>query len=127
MCASMAAKVDGHAIAVVEFARVLLQLFLCNDEDYVDLAIVSMAIAEDCRCIGDVYKALLQLLRRRIKNGTIVGVMKRIGGAGHNIIILVVRVHFFERALWLFYVCSLLVVGKKCTRIVPDCTDTHGR
>ena len=97
------------------------------DEDYVDLAIVSMAIAEDCRCIGDVYKALLQLLRRRIKNGTIVGVMKRIGGTGHNIIILVVRVHFFERALWLFYVCSLLVVGKKCTRIVPDCTDTHGR
>jgi len=27
MCASMAAKVDGHAIAVVEFAGVLLQLF----------------------------------------------------------------------------------------------------
>ena len=94
MCASMAAKVDGHAIAVVEFAGVLL--LLCNDEDYVDLAIVSMAIAEDCRCIGDVYKALLQLLRRRIKNGTIVGVMKRIGGAGHNIIILVDRVHFLR-------------------------------
>ena len=122
MCASMAAKVDGHAIAVVEFAGVLL--LLCNDEDYVDLAIVSMAIAEDCRCIGDVYKALLQLLRRRIKNGTIVGVMKRIGGAGHNIIILVVRVHFFERALAL---ASLLVIGKKCTRIVPDCTDTPER
>ena len=122
MCASMAAKVGGHAIAVVEFAGVLL--LLCNDEDYVDLAIVSMAIAEDCRCIGDVYKALLQLLRRRIKNGTIVGVMKRIGGAGHNIIILVDRVHFFERALAL---ASLLVIGKKCTRIVPDCTDTRER
>ena len=45
-------KVDGHAIAVVEFARITT--ILCNDEGYVDLAIVSMAIAEGCQCSGDV-------------------------------------------------------------------------
>ena len=40
-------KVDGHAIAVVEFAGITT--ILCNDEGYVDLSNVSMAIAEGCR------------------------------------------------------------------------------
>ena len=45
-------NVDGHAIAVVEFAGITT--ILCNDEGYVDLSNVSMAIAEGCQCSGDV-------------------------------------------------------------------------
>jgi len=79
-------NVDGHAIAFVEFAGVLLQLFCATMR---------------ATLTYQAYRWLLQkaadaavMCRRRCCNCYDGGL--RIGGAGHNIIILVVRVHFLR-------------------------------